>query len=677
MSSMQKYKIPSVLALSFPVLLVASPIHAQQGLASPAPTDAATDTRAEAMTVADDGSPLPGWTVPANLVDSTQGNVPAALKRWEMLEKSPNFSFGEYARFLVTYPGWPQDAKLRGYAERASDISSYPANMLVEYFDRLPPTTNSGRATYAMALQDVGRKTDAAEWARKAWRGGPLSAVEQARLLGAFNNEFTPADHDARMDALIASGAVQDAGAQVGWTSPERRATFAAALGYRDGSGGELLAGAALTDPSYVGERARYYMKTGRMGEAQALLANRPALSRQPFDAEDWYEILLTAARNAEDNYNFRVAYDIASRVDDALPTGTDVSAEALGVRDDYTSLTWLAGRVALEKLGRPADAMVMFGKYGNAARTPQTMTKGFYWAAKAAKAAGNEQARIGWLQQAAEFPDYFYGILAYDELGWQLPDFKRAALSPSGRLTGNDPLYIAARLSASSLGHRDQSAFLRAVANNAKSRQDHVDAMLLAATLNRPDLYVMAGRNARVEGYDDLIAHGYPTVDIPSGEQQNYTLNHAIMRQESQFDPEAISHAGASGLMQLMPGTAREVANGLGLGYYRSRLTSDTDYNIRLGSTYIDRMLRYYGGNHVLAIAAYNAGPGNVNKWLRANGDPRRGEDVVTWIEDIPIYETKNYVQRVLENLVVYDRLYPQFARRGGDDQLRVYLGQ
>ena len=190
-------------------------------------------------------------------------------------------------------------------------------------------------------------------------------------------------------------------------------------------------------------------------------------------------------------------------------------------------------------------------------------------------------------------------------------------------------------------------------------------------------NLFVMTGRNARVEGYDSLIAHGYPTVSVPDSERGNFTLAHAIMRQESQFDPQAVSHAGARGLMQLMPGTAREVSGKLGLAYRQSSLNSDTDYNIRLGSSYIDQMLRYFGGNYVLAIAAYNAGPGNVNKWLRANGDPRQGVDVITWIENIPIYETKNYVQRVLENLVMYDTLYPAESRRSGGDLIHTYLGQ
>jgi soluble lytic murein transglycosylase len=152
----------------------------------------------------------------------------------------------------------------------------------------------------------------------------------------------------------------------------------------------------------------------------------------------------------------------------------------------------------------------------------------------------------------------------------------------------------------------------------------------------------------------------------------------HAIARQESQFDKAAVSHAGARGLMQLMPGTAREQAGKIGLSYDAPALTSDTSYNIQLGSGYFQRMLSYYGGSYPLAVAAYNAGPGNVNKWLRANGDPRLpGGDILRWIEEIPIYETKNYVQRVLENAVVYDTLHPDKAHKRGPAILSTYLGK
>ncbi len=223
----------------------------------------------------------------------------------------------------------------------------------------------------------------------------------------------------------------------------------------------------------------------------------------------------------------------------------------------------------------------------------------------------------------------------------------------------------------------QDQTAFVRQIAADAKSDSDHVLADELSRSLGRPDLGVMVGRSALQNGLSDYSTLGFPSVRVPAAANDSWTIIHAIARQESQFDRAAISHAGARGLMQLMPGTARDTATKLGLSYDMSALTNDTDYNITLGSTYFQRIYNQFG-SYPLAVAAYNAGPGNVNKWLAANGDPRQGTaDIVDWIEAIPISETRNYVQRVLENAVVYDLMNPQHSRSTGNARLSWYLGK
>ena len=165
----------------------------------------------------------------------------------------------------------------------------------------------------------------------------------------------------------------------------------------------------------------------------------------------------------------------------------------------------------------------------------------------------------------------------------------------------------------------------------------------------------------------------GFPIVQTPP--EADWTMVHAIARQESEFDEYRISHAGAQGLMQLMPGTAREQAGKLGVAYMSASLNTDPQYNIRLGNGYFQRMMNTYG-SYPLAVAAYNAGPGNVNKWLRQNGDPRTGAiSWVDWIERIPIFETKNYVQRVLENAVVYETLHPDKSAFGRSRGINEFL--
>jgi soluble lytic murein transglycosylase len=188
----------------------------------------------------------------------------------------------------------------------------------------------------------------------------------------------------------------------------------------------------------------------------------------------------------------------------------------------------------------------------------------------------------------------------------------------------------------------------------------------------------VIVSRAARTSGTRDPIRIGFPTLPVPAAMESHWTMIHAISRQESQFDREAQSGVGAKGLMQLMNPTAREQAGKLGLPFDVNRLTADPAYNVMLGSSFFDRMLTYYNGSYVLAVASYNAGPGNVNKFVRANGDPRMpGVDVVDWIEAIPLSETRGYVQKVLENAVVYVLFNPERARTPAKDRLSHYLGK
>jgi len=197
-----------------------------------------------------------------------------------------------------------------------------------------------------------------------------------------------------------------------------------------------------------------------------------------------------------------------------------------------------------------------------------------------------------------------------------------------------------------------------------------------LARELGRRDLGVILGQAAGADGLQDFQHVAFPLIPVPQG--TDWTMVHAISRQESQFAQNAVSHAGARGLMQLMPRTAAEQAGKVGLAYDASALMNEPGYNLKIGDGFYGRMMSYYGGSYPLAVAAYNAGPGNVNKWLRANGDPRTGAvEWIEWIERIPIAETRNYVQRVLENAVVYEAMNPDKARYRGANPLSHFLGK
>ena len=604
------------------------------------------------------------------------GNMAQAVARWKLLSANSRFTFYDYSTFLLAYPGLPDEAKLRGYAEATLDREAIDARQIATYFDRFPPLTNSGRAAYAMALYSLGRP-QAAEAARAAWRGGPMSDTAEATLQARIGPSLTPDDHDARMDALLWAGATASADRELFYTSPARRLTFAARLAMAKGqSPAALAAPDAQTDPGYIFNRSRYLRTSGQTSSAASLLAMRPRSAVLPREPRKWVGELLAVAKISD----AASAVRIATGSDDMFAPGADVSRQSFAIRDDYTSLMWLGGTKALGTLGDGRRAAPVFYRYGTAARTPQTRSKGFYWAGRASAQAGDGAGATRYFQLAAAYPDQYYGMLALERLGLPLPPFNGApSLVPSASDRANfnaRPITQAVREVARESDWPTAVRFFREISDQAESEADHVMVADLARELGRRDLGVILGQSAQGDGLGNFQRISFPLIPVTPG--ANWTMVHAISRQESQFAMNAISHAGARGLMQLMPGTAREQAGKLGLDYNPQALTTDAGYNLTLGGGYFGRMMDYYGGSYPLAVAAYNAGPGNVNKWLRLNGDPRTGAiDWVEWAEKIPIPETRNYVQRVLENAVVYEAMNPARASYKGANPLSHFLGK
>jgi soluble lytic murein transglycosylase len=626
--------------------------------------------------------PPPVSALPTPSVAPAYDPVRVAIAEWNRLRQSDNFAFADYARFLIAHPGWPGEAAMRRTAEKRLATTGADPQLIVAYFTRFPPRSPTGHARYADALLATGRAAEAQVAATAAWTGGYLPPDLEAGILSRYGPAFTPADQDRRMEALLWARATVPAMRQLALTSAARRPLYAARLGLQGNQPGAGVAPAGYdSDPGYVIDRANWLRDSGQGPTARAYLAGPLSIQGQPYDAERYLDTLLTIARAAATDNQSSFAYGIAEKAETAFAPGTDIRARDLAERDDYTSLVWLGGITALKKLNRPADAVTMFARYARAAQTPQTQTKGLYWAARAAQAAGNSTAATAYWTEAAQHMDQFYGQLSAERLGRALtlpPEPAPVAVPATARAAfdASEVVRVATLLGRDG-NWQDQSLFLRTIANAAQDQVAHQIAVDLADRIGRPDLGVMVARNARI-GTTDPVRYGFPTINVPGPYAGDWTMIHAISRQESQFDRQANSRVGARGLMQLMPATARETSGKLGLPYDYNRLTADPQYNVTLGASFFRRMLDYYGGSHVLAVASYNAGPGNVNRFIKANGDPRLpGVDVVDWIEAIPLSETRGYVQHVLENAVVYDLMNPARARMPADNRLSAYLGK
>jgi soluble lytic murein transglycosylase len=477
-----------------------------------------------------------------------------------------------------------------------------------------------------------------------------------------------------------------DAARAAAYASPARRAAFAARIAMQRGSADadalyRAVDSQTSIDAGLLTDRVRFLRLYNNESGARWLAARPHNFTYKPADPGRFVELLLGLATGAYTDRQYSQAYDIAKQANDSFAPGTDINSQSYAIRDDYTSLVWLAGQSALSGIGRPAEAIAQFINYSKGGKSLQVTSKGLYWAGRAALYAGRPAEANLYFEKAAAYPELFYGQLALERLHRPVPApsaLPALLVTPTQRAAFQRNRLAAATRLLGQQGRRDeQSLFVRALAESLTDDGDRVLATEFGQSIGRPDVAVWTARAARNAGSAFYYRSAFPThgASAPSG--QMWALVHGITRQESSFDRSAMSRVGARGMMQLMPGTAREESGKMGVGYDLGRLTSDPAYNVMVGSHYFQRLVDQWGGSYVLAVASYNAGAGNVRKWVDRYGDPRSASvDTLRWIEQIPFTETRGYVQRVMENTVVYDRLNPS-PTSGTAISLSTYLGK
>ena len=356
--------------------------------------------------------------------------VSSSLEQWRTLRQSNGYRFSDYARFLIANPDWPDESRMRGSAERAMQPGEAPATVLAFYAADKPKSGN-GWARLADSYAANGQMAQALDAARQAWRSDDLSTTDENAIWTRYGGSFTRGDNDDRVDGLLFAKRPDDAARFISASSPERQAAFAArvAMQRNDPDADSRYAtviGSVTRDAGLMMDRARWLRANNYGASAQQLAARDHQFVYRPADPERFLDMLILIAGDAVQDRNWQAAYNIASQVDDFLPTGVAVGDQPIGIRDSYTTLAWLAGSVALDRMNRPASAVAMFDRYARGGRSLQVQTKGYYWAGRAALSASRFQDATAYFQRAAAYPEFFYGQLALERLGRSVPAHRR-----------------------------------------------------------------------------------------------------------------------------------------------------------------------------------------------------------------------------------------------------------
>jgi len=579
---------------------------------------------------------------------------PALVKliRWMELRRPGRASFAEIVQFMAANPDWPGKHALRLRAEEVMPVDMPDADV-VAWFQKNPPL-GAGRLRLADAYLRTGQRAKAEELIREAWVAGDFDANQEKTFLLRYRDSIRPQDHWARLDRMLWDGRTGSPYQRMlTRVDPGQKTLAETRMRLKSGAGGieravNAVPASLQNDSGFLYERAKWRRVRGQNDGARDILIKPPPRLVRP---ELWWREVEYQARQALRDGDISLAYKLAAS---HKPGDGKIQADA----------EFFAGFVALRFLEDPETALGHFRRLHEGVTSPISKARGAYWAGRAAEATKDAAGAKAWYGKAAEHLTTFYGQIAAGKLSDTAPALPQDA-KPTPAEVQTFRRHELTRIVAllDELGPNEHFvAFSIALVECAKTPGERTLALKHIRSLGRTDTAVAVARRVASREGHVLIEDAYPTINLPKGEGPEAALVHAVIRQESGFDQRAVSRAKAQGLMQLMPATAKIVSKELGLKYDLGELTQNPSYNITLGSSYLHGLIGDFDGSYIAAIAGYNAGPGRIKRWLRDNGDVRKGDvDVLDWIEQIPIAETRNYVQRVLEALFVYRSRMPK----------------
>lgn len=564
---------------------------------------------------------------------------------WQRLRAGEG-RLGEYEAFLAKRPDWPGMPLLKEKGEEAVARSTEPARVIA-YFGTDLPETGIGAVALVAALQATGRAAEAETEAMRAWSTLTFTAEQEARLVG-LAPEAVGFVHNLRLDTLLWQGRKAEAERMLARVDQGQQALARARLALRAESAGVtgLIAAvpkALAGDPGLAFERFQWRMKKDLYDDALALILERSDSAETLGRPEVWADRRAVLARWLIRQDRASEAYRVASR-------------HRLTEGSAYADLEFLSGFIALRKLNDPATALKHFANLKAGVSTPISLARALYWQARAEEAAGQDATAT--YRAAAQHQTAYYGLLAAERLGLSLdpgllsddrpPDWRQAAFARSSVL---EAAFLLLKAGDLTLAKR----FILHLGNNLTDTE-LAQLADMALAIEQPHIAVLVGKFAAERGL--ILSRAYFPVPqfVPDGLKVSRALALAIARRESEFDPAARSSADARGLMQVLPGTAKLMAAKLGKPFEAGRLFSDPAYNVAMGAAYLAEMAEEFGPSVALIASGYNAGPGRPRRWITEFGDPRRPDvDIVDWVETIPFTETRTYVMRVVEGVVIY----------------------
>ena len=603
------------------------------------------------------------WKDAAVLAGSIGDPAAQKLIEWALLRSSDGpAGFERYAAFLAANPDWPgallrRRAEARLWQERRDGTT-------VRRFVGKEPASSVGRLAVARVLMNGGDRDGAAREVRAVWQSAELSAEMESAVLDTFTDMLSRADDVARMDRRLGAkdfGAAMRAAKRVG---DDRVAIVKACIAAeaKSAKGGALLdavSAEARMDLGYMLCRLHWLMRNDAPGSnlhgrivtpkedlaaaVKLVLAASPEdLQRQ--NTDEWWRERRALARKLIDLGDAATAYQVVRQ--SAPPANPYYRAE----------FHFMAGWIALRFLADPATALTHLIHIDDGATDPVLLARAAYWRGRAAEATGERGEMRAQYAVAARYPTAYYGQLARAKLG-----IDEIALRPPPQpvnVDASEALHAADILYA--IGERD--LVLHFASDLAEESSD--SALIaglgeLTARYHDARAMLMIGRTALARGFP-LDQYAFPDIGVPSynpiGPEVDRCIVYSIARTESGFDQHDRSSANAVGLMQVTPAAGHDTAKRVGVAYNWDRLVSDPVYNTQMGAAEVAALLKEYRGSYIMTFAGYNAGRGRVQQWVAQHGDPRDpGVDAVDWVERIPFAETRNYVQRVMENLQAY----------------------